>query len=195
MDRDSEAALIARLREGDHRAIDEVYDAYRGRLYSFLTRMTRSRQAADDLIEELWLRVVMHAPRLRPDTNLGAWLYTVARHLALNYARSRCLDHSVDLAAVSVWPASPAEPGPFERLAATELERRIEAGLASLPLMYREVLLLVAVEGLTTTEAAAACEITPEALRQRLSRARAMLSRAIERHATAPTRVLHEARS
>ncbi len=195
MDRHTEAIVVDRLRAGDHEALDELYDAYRGRLYSFLVRMTRSRQAADDLLEELWIRVVTHAARLRPDTNLGAWLYTVARHLALNYVRSRSLDHSIDIAAVAVWPASPAEPGPFELLAATELERRIDAGIASLPFAYREALLLVAVEGLTNAEAAAVCEITPVALRQRLSRARAMLSRIIERRVAVSTPILGEVRS
>ena len=67
-------------------------------------------------------------------------------------------------------------PSPFEEAAASESERRIEAALAGLPLQYREVLLLVGVEGLGLAEAAAVCGISNVALRQRLSRARAMLA-------------------
>ncbi len=54
--------------------------------------------------------------------------------------------------------------------------RRIEEALAALPAAYREALLLVAVEGMKPAEAAAVCGVTPEAMRQRLSRARAVVA-------------------
>jgi RNA polymerase sigma factor (sigma-70 family) len=195
MDHESEAALVVRLRAGEHAAFDEVYDAYRGRLYTFLVRLSRSRDVADELSEELWLRLVTHAGRLRPDTRVGAWLFAVARNLYLNYCRSRASDASVELAAMAIWPPSPAEPSPFEAAAASELERRLERAIAALPCLYREVLLLVAVEGFTPAEAAAVCQVTPAALRQRLSRARAMLARDIDGTADAPAAVWREARS
>jgi RNA polymerase sigma-70 factor (ECF subfamily) len=195
MDQETEAALVARLRAGEHAAFDEVYDAHRGRLYTFLVRLSRSRDVADELIEELWLRLVTHAARLRPDTRVGAWLFAVARNLYLNYCRSRACDASVESAAMAIWPTSPAEPSPFEATAANELERRIERAIAALPCRYREVLLLVGVEGFTPAEAAAVCHVTPEALRQRLSRARAMLAREVDRVGDAPAAVWREARS
>jgi RNA polymerase sigma-70 factor (ECF subfamily) len=70
---------------------------------------------------------------------------------------------------------------PFEAAAATELERRIERALAAMPRAAREVLLLVGVAGLDPSDAADVCGITPEALRQRLHRARETLSKALER--------------
>ena len=195
MDQETEAALVVRLRAGEHAAFDEVYDAYRARLYTFLVRLSRSREVADDLIEELWLRLVIHAGRLRPDTRVGAWLFAVARNIYLNYCRSRACDASVESAAMAIWPTSPAEPSPFEATAANELERRIERAITVLPCRYREVLLLVAVEGFSQAEAAAVCELTPEALRQRLSRARAMLAREVDRVGDAPAAAWREARS
>ena len=65
-------------------------------------------------------------------------------------------------------------------MAASEAERRVEAALGTLPVAYREALLLVGVEGLRPAEAAAVCGITPEAMRQRLSRARASMARSID---------------
>ena len=62
----------------------------------------------------------------------------------------------------------------------SELERRLERAIASLPSASREVLLLVATAGLSPAEAALACGISPEAFRQRLSRARAQLSCALD---------------
>ena len=62
-------------------------------------------------------------------------------------------------------------------LEASETGRRLATALASLPLAYREALLLVAVEGLRHSEAAEICGVTAEAMRQRVSRARALLAR------------------
>ena len=69
---------------------------------------------------------------------------------------------------------------PFEATAGTQLERQIERALSALPLHHREALLLVALEGLTPAEAADVCEVSPETLRQRLSRARRSLASKLE---------------
>src|SRR5262249_14200389 len=132
------------------------------------------------LAEARCVRPVRQAPRLRPDPQLGPWLYTVARNLHVSYCRSRLIEesHAGDL--FGLWPGGVVRSSPFEETAATEFERRLESALASLPASSREVLLLVAVEGLRPAEAASVCGITPEALRQRLSRARAQLAQRLE---------------
>ena len=169
---DTDRDLVERLKARDAAAFDVIYDRFNTRLFTFLVRVSRDRDRAQDLLEETWLRLVTHADRLRSDTRLGPWLFTVARNLYLSECRARILEQSdEDMLA----QASPS-PSPFEETAANESQRRLEAALASLPLPYREVLLLVAVEGLSTTEAAAACGVSNDALRQRLSRGRAMLA-------------------
>jgi RNA polymerase sigma-70 factor (ECF subfamily) len=177
VEREIEIALVGRLRDGDAAAFDAVYEEFRARLYSFLARLSRSRDIAEDLAEETWLRLVTSGSRLRPDTRLGPWLFTVARNLYYSYCRSRALDGAASDGLISLWPAGVRRPSPFEETAARELERRIEHGLAALPASHREALLLVGVEGLTPSEAAGVCGLTPEAFRQRLSRARAALDR------------------
>lgn len=182
MDRDIEIALVGRLRDGDPDAFDAIHECFNARLFTFLLRLSRRRDVAEDLLEEMWLRLVKHAPRLRPDTRLAPWLFTVARNLHVSYLRSRVLEDSASASVMALWPFGPlasATCSPFEAAAASELQRRIERGLASLPSTSREVLLLVAVAGLTHAEAADVCGISQEALRQRLSRARAQLARAM----------------
>jgi RNA polymerase sigma-70 factor (ECF subfamily) len=173
---DDDRVLVARLRARDADAFDEVYDAYRARVFAFLLRMTRSRTLAEDLLDETWLRLVRHAARLAPDTRLGSWLFTVARNLYWNHRRDALVEESCISAPLTLWPATAAWPSPFDLAAASELERRVERVLSTLAPHYREVLLLISHEGLTPTEAAAVCGISPEAARQRLSRARAMLA-------------------
>ena len=179
MERETELALVGRLRSGDAAAFDIAYEEYRARIYSFLARLSRSRDIAEDLAEETWLRLVSTGSRLRPDTRLGPWLFTVARNLYYSYCRSRAIDESASVGLISLWPAGSPRPSPFEEAAARELERRVERGLAALPAPSREALLLVGIEGLTPSEAAGVCGLTPEAFRQRLSRARAALDREI----------------
>lgn len=176
MDRDSELELVDRLRRGDAAAFDAVYAAFSGRLFNFLVRLSRRREVAEDLAEETWLRLVAHAGRLRPDTRLASWLFAVARNLYVSYRRSRFLEASHTDSLIGLWPFPPPSASPLDDAAAGELVRRLDAAIAALPLRYREAVLLVGLEGMQPAEAAAVCGITAEAMRQRLSRARAMLA-------------------
>src|SRR5215203_23704 len=118
MDRDSELALVGRLRAGDPDAFDGVHDCFNARLFNFLARLSRRREVAEDLVEETWLRLVAGAAHLQPDTRLGPW------------------------------PSGSPPPSPFDVAVASEAGRRIDAALGALPVAYREALLLVVVEGL-----------------------------------------------
>ena len=178
-DAESEAGWVARLREGDPAAFDAMYDAHRARLYTFLLRLTREEPLARELAQETWLRLTANARRLAPDTEPGAWLFRVARNLFLSHRRW-ALVHEAGLTALRhLWPARDAE-SPLERVAADALERRLEHALAALPLRYREVVLLVCVEGYPASQVAAMLELTPAAVRKRLERGRAALASALE---------------
>ena len=192
MEPDADLALVAGLQAGDAAAFDDVYRRFNTRLLTVLVRLSRRRDVAEDLVEETWLRLVAQAGRLRPDTRLGAWLFTVARNLYVSYCRSRLIErsHATDL--FGLWPFGTPRSSPFEETAANEAERRIESALAALPTDFREVLLLVGVEGLKPAEAAVVCGITPEALRKRLSRARALLAERLDDGGAAKAPVLSE---
>jgi len=180
MDRELELELVAQLRTGDAAAFDRVYGEFNARLFSFLARLSRSRDVAEDLLEETWLRFVDRAPRLRPDTTLGPFLFTVARNLYVSYCRSRMMEDSQTADMIGLWPLGTPRPSPFESMLASETGRRIELALSALPALYREALLLVAIEGMRPAEAAMVCGITPEAMRQRLSRARAAMAKRLD---------------
>jgi RNA polymerase sigma-70 factor (ECF subfamily) len=188
MGREAEMALVERLRDGDAAAFDTVYDAFRARLFGFLCRLSRRREVAEELLEETWLRLIASARGLRADTRLAPWLFTVARNLYWSYCRSRLPREARTVELIDLWPLADDRPSPFELAAASELESRLEKALAGLPARHREVLLLVAAEGLTPGEAAAVFGVTPVAFRQRLSRARAALAAALEHPRRGPAR-------
>jgi RNA polymerase sigma factor (sigma-70 family) len=177
VDRDLELQLVARLRARDQAAFEAVHDAFNARLFNFLARLANSRDVAEDLLEETWLRLVSHAGRLQPDTRLGPWLFTVARNLHVSYRRSRAIEDWADPEAAGLWSRAAPAPSPLEVAEASEMERRISAAIAALPTIYREALLLVGIEGLSPSEAASICEVSSPAMRQRLSRARALVDR------------------
>lgn len=173
MDPSDDTHLFDGLRQGDPQAFDEAHARYSGRIFGFLLRMTGRRDVAEELSQETWLRLARHGRRLEPGTRLAPWLFTVARNLHLSWRRWAVVD-AARLALVGRLPGRDV-PTPAEEAAAGEQVRRLEAGLAALPPVHREILLLVGVEGMTPTEAAGVLGLSPEASRQRLARARAAL--------------------
>lgn len=177
----TERQLVAGLREGRSGAFDAIYEAYRPRLFSFLARLSGDPALAEDLLQETFLRLARSAPALRADTRIGAWLFTVARNLFVSQRRWALLDLG-RLAEKHLWQRLRATPAsPFALAAASETERQLEQAIANLPTGYREILLLVAIESMTPTEAAAVVQLEPATVRKRLQRARAMIERELER--------------
>jgi RNA polymerase sigma-70 factor (ECF subfamily) len=176
VEREIEVRLVARLKAGDAAAFEAIYEAYRPRLFSFLVRLSRRRDVAEDLLEETWLRLVARAATLDDDGPVGPWLFTVARNLYVSWLRSRSLDPSRTSELDPAWPSPDRGDSPFEAAARSELERRIESALARLPSRDRELLMLVGVEGLTPSEFAGICGLSAVAVRARLHRARERLA-------------------
>lgn len=196
VEREFEVELVSRLRAGDSTAFDEIYNVFNRRLLNFLARMARNRSVAEDLLEETWLRLVLAGENLRADTRLGPWLFTVARNLYVSYCRSRVRETAYTADLVFLWPCEVPKT-PFDLASLSEFEERLEAAIAGLPPLYREVILLVGVEQLRPVEAAEVCGISPESLRQRLKRARDLLSRSLEKSDSAKTpgeEVIHATR-
>jgi len=186
VDREIEVRLVVRLKAGDPAAFEAIYEAYRPRLFGFLVRLSRRRDLAEDLLEETWLRLVTRSATLADDARLGPWLFTVARNLYFSWRRSRAVDASRTSELDPAWPAPEGGDSPFESAARAELERRVEAALACLPLRDRELLLLVGVEGLTPSEAAGVCGVPAVTLRARLHRAREKLAAVMNADRAAP---------
>lgn len=182
-----EARLVARLREGDARALADVYARYQARIWAFLLRLSGRRHLAEDLFQETWLAVARDASGLREDTDLKAWLFTVARNRHRSYRRWALLDFT-RLLEFGTAPEAHVLPPDQEAEARAEA-LRAEAAFARLSAAHREVLLLVVGEGLDATRAGAVLGLSAEAVRQRLRRARVELAEiAAKGEARAPER-------
>src|SRR5436190_1728116 len=172
---DDAGDLVARLRRGEGAALDRAFALHRDRLHRFLFHLCRRRDLADDLLQETFLQLARHALRLLPETDLAAWLFTVARNA---WRASLRRQHAGDRALAALPDPAPAATGDPER--ATSSARtiaRLERALASLPDEQRETILLAASGELSSEQAAAVLAIRPDAFRKRLERARAELAR------------------
>jgi RNA polymerase sigma factor (sigma-70 family) len=172
----SETALVERLRLGEPRAFEEAYELHRAGLFAFLVRATRERALAEELLQETWLRFAKHARSLAPETDVRAWLFTVARNLLRSRRRRDFFGREL-LRELGLMAGPENLDSPFEQALASETERRVEAAIGRLPASAREVVLLAVIERLEPAQLAAVLGLRPEAVRQRLARARAMLAK------------------
>ncbi len=170
-------ALVDALRSGDAAAFDVAYERYRARVFAFLLRLSRRREVADELSQETWMKLARHREKLREDTDLKAWLFTVARNAWVSHRRWSVLDISRFVALDDVHEWAPSEGlDPESHADARRSMVRLEQALGRVPASAREVLLLVGAEGFDHDHAAEILGLRPDALRQRLSRARARLA-------------------
>ena len=174
----SDRELVARLRARDAAAFDALYARYAGRLWSFLRRLATRADVAEDLFQDTWLGVARAAPTLAEDTDLDAWLFTVARNRFRSHLRWRAFDR-VRQALVATTPAPRPRP-PDEEAEARADVRRLERALAGLAPAHREVLLLAGTEDFDGRQLAEILGVGHDAVRKRLSRAREELARRLE---------------
>lgn len=187
--------LVDGLRRGHVPSFDRAYALYAGRIHSFLLRLSGRHDIAEDLSQETWLKLAKAAPTLREDSRLGPLLFTIARNAFVSHRRWAMLDLS-RLVVLGFDAASSMAAGPDETHERAREMARLETALQALPVASREVLLLVGVEGLEQETVAEILGISYDAVRQRLSRARAQLGdkmTALERNET--KRLPQEAKS
>jgi len=170
-------ALCARLRQGERSAFRDFYARFSRSTFRFLLRLCKgSRVEAEDLHQEVWLSAARHVHRLAVDSDLAAWIFAIARNRFLSAQRQRGKEATVgsgnrDAAAAAAAGAVPGDDDP----ACHDLLR----ALATLAQGHLEILLLVGVEALSIEQTAVVLELRPDAVRQRLARARAALSESL----------------
>jgi RNA polymerase sigma-70 factor, ECF subfamily len=166
--------LLEALRQGDAAAFDRVYASEKASLYGFLLRLSRDPHVSADLFQNVWLKLARCAAQLQDDSNIRAWLFTVARREYISFRRAQALDLS-RLLLLGLAQEAPE--------ASCEDDLSLQAALARLADADREVLLLAA-SGLEHGALAEALGVSPAAVRQRLTRARRRLTQRLSEAAT-----------
>lgn len=169
-----ERQIVNGLRARDLEAFDKLYARYRDAIWAFLNRLCRHRSEAEELFQDVWVSAAQHAHRLEENSDLRAWLYTIARNKHKNARRFLLFDlRRKQSFAQELQPTSETPDIALERSRALS---RVRAAFEILSLAHREVLLLSVVEGLDSASVALVLGIKEDAVRKRLSRARAELA-------------------
>ncbi len=131
--------LMERVREGELALLAELFERHSKRLYHYFLRATRARAAAEDLVQELFVRLLKYRHTYRDGAAFAPWLWTLARNAAVDQHRAR----PAELPHVENAPEPAArEPSALAELESEEARQRLHAALERLAPEKREVLLL-----------------------------------------------------
>lgn len=166
--------LLDRARAGQQQALEQLLERHQSRIYRFGMKMCRDPEDANDVLQDTLLSVARNVRDFKGGSSISTWLYAIARSFCVKKRRKskfapQVAPSSLDGDAEHV--ADPAKTAD-EALGSKQVEQALETAIASLEPMYREVLLLRDVEGLTAPEVARVTGASVQAVKSRLHRAR-----------------------
>ncbi len=169
----TDAAVIARVLDGDTEAFGVLVDRYQDTFAAYATQMTGSEQDAADIIQESLVRAYKSLRRCKDRSNFKGWLFRIVSNQCKTHLTKRRRRKTEPLTGAAAGMAAPEDAG--ARIEADEMRRKIEEALLRLPWDQREALILRYIEGLSLREMAAALSASQSALKMRLLRGRAAL--------------------
>jgi RNA polymerase sigma-70 factor (ECF subfamily) len=179
-DRQDEMACLEAMRRGDPGCLGTFFEAWGDRLYGLALRLLRDPAAAEDVVQESFLKLMANAERLEGRARLATWLYRVVYNACIDRLREQkrlvpVPDEADDAAVPMPRVLVDFRLSPEEMLRDAQTRGALEEAIGSLAPTLRAAFLLRDVEGLTTAEAAEALGITETNLKVRLHRARLAL--------------------
>jgi RNA polymerase sigma-70 factor, ECF subfamily len=187
---DPDVRLMLEVRDGSAPAFEELVLRYQTRLVRVLEHLVGSRDLAEDLAQEVFLRVYRSRERYLPGAKFATWLFTIANNVASNALRNRARRREVTLAGRESGPmgvrpldrmvqASSASM-PARQLDKAEMREIVRLALESLGERQRLAVLLNKFEGMSYADIAETMDLSPQAIKSLLSRARENLREVLE---------------
>jgi RNA polymerase sigma-70 factor (ECF subfamily) len=188
MDRTQDRQLIFRLQAGDEEAVKELAEQYSHRIYQMALRHMKNREDAEEVTQDVLMKVCRKVHRFRGDAALSSWIYRITFNTAMSRLRAHRAERSAQQErerarqargseGERVAPKQPADWSrmPDEELLRLQLREAVAAALAELPEIYRVPVVLRDIEGLSTQEASLHLHVKDQTLKSRLHRGRVML--------------------
>ena len=177
--------LVERLKDGDSTAMPELQAHYGGRVFQLALRYMKNREDAEEVTQDVLLRVFQKIDAFRGDAALSSWIYRITFNTAMSRLRSlkfrRPAEVSQDMLGWGDGDAGASrDVADWSDLAddqvlRSEMRSRLVTALSQLPEIYRAAVLLRDIEGLSTEEASAVVGVKTQTLKSRLHRGRLML--------------------
>lgn len=187
---DPDVQLMLRVQKGDEAAFSRLVSSYQDRLVSILAHLVGNQETAEDLTQEVFLRIYRARNGYQPNAKFSTWVFRIANNLASNSRRSRGRRKEVQLKTEESGPlgARPAEQlladksalMPTRLLDRHELQQHVREALESLSERQQMALLLHKFEGMSYVDIGETMELSPQAVKSLLSRARESLRTRLE---------------
>jgi RNA polymerase sigma-70 factor (ECF subfamily) len=175
--RQESLAVSAGLKRQDAGLLDELIVRYQHRLMRYLLYLTGNHEQAEDLFQEVWMRVLVRGAQFNGKARFATWLFTIARNLLIDQKRKRTmasLDELIegkgDDDRPMAFEIADGEPTPFDRFANLEDRELLAEGMLGLDTIYREVLVLRFYEELSLEEIAKVTRAPLSTVKSRLYR-------------------------
>ncbi len=168
------AGDVLAVQRGDRDAFALLLSRYQNRLYRYLLRWVHEEAAAEDLFQQTWMRVLDNIRKYDPKRSFDAWLFAVARNIAIDHLRRRkpdSLEEPVGEDLPFSERLSANKPGALEQVLRTERIEQVQKVLEMQPAVYREILSLRFEEEMKLEEIAEVLCIPLGSVKSRLSRA------------------------
>ena len=186
--RQENLAVAEGLKRQDPGLLDRLIVRYQHRLLRYLLFLTGNREQAEDLFQEVWMRVLTRGGQFNGKARFETWLFTIARNLVIDQRRKRTmssLDELFDAGTEDDRPmtfeVADHEPSPFDHMSNVEDRQKIAAALLQLDTPYREVLVLRFHEDLSLDEIAKVTRAPLSTVKSRLYRGLASIKPRLER--------------
>ena len=171
----NERALLERCRAGDENAFQELVDRHKGLVFALIARTVQDRSRAEDLAQEVFLRVHRGLPYFRGEARLSTWIYRIVANVCVQESgRPTTVSLDDQRVAPIVPSASDRQFGDFE------LRDRLEKAIARLPANYRLLIAAHYLDGVQYEDLAAALELPLGTVKTQLYRAKQQLRRLLE---------------
>jgi len=187
--RQENLAVSAGLKRQDAGLLDELIVRYQHRLLRYLLYLSGNREQAEDLFQEVWMRVLVRGAQYNGQARFETWLFTIARNLLIDQRRKRTMSSLDELFEGKseddrpmAFEVADGDPTPFDHLSNLEDRERISGALLELDTLHREVLVLRFHEELSLEEIAKVTRAPLSTVKSRLYRGMAMIRPKLERN-------------
>lgn len=174
----SENTLVERLRARDEAAVGDLAATYGSKIYQLAFRYTRNREDAEEIVQDVLLKVYQKIAAFRGDAALSSWIYRITFNTAMSRLRmARPTRPDGDDSSTVERPRDVADWSTLadDAVMRAEMRRKLVRAVLELPAIYRAPVVLRDIHGLSTEEASAVLRVKDQTLKSRLHRGRMIL--------------------